>query len=326
MGRQSKLVLERPRSVWEMLVATFELYRRVPFFFLILAAIVVVPYEIIVLVITGKGPLALGQMAFIPRQLLVAIDSFLVTPLVSALHVHAAREVGDGGHPKLLPTLRRSLPTLPVVAIAAGVSSIAITAGGFALAVPGLILWSIWAVVAQTAALEGGSWIDALRRSANLTRGYRWHALGLLFAAALIAGVPWLPAWLPLRHTPTTPVLFVIGTAAQVLLRSFEALITAVLYFDLRARPRGGEELIVVRPQDSEVPGSEAPSGAGDPLTPGAYTDQNRPPGWYIVPADPKRMGYWASGSKPAWSQRTVKTPRQTLVEWEELTSRREEG
>jgi uncharacterized membrane protein (DUF485 family) len=94
VDRQSKLELERPRSIWEMLVATFELYRRVPFFFLILAAIVVVPYEVIVLVITGKGPLALGQMGFVPRQLLVAIDSFLVTPLVSALHVHAAREVG----------------------------------------------------------------------------------------------------------------------------------------------------------------------------------------------------------------------------------------
>jgi hypothetical protein len=214
---------------------------------------------------------------------------------------------------------------MPVVAIAAGVSSIAIVAGGFALAVPGLILWSIWAVVAQTAALEGGSWIDALRRSATLTRGYRWHALGLLLLAALIAGVPWVAAGLPLRHTPTTGALFVIGTGAQVLFRSFEALITAVLYFDLRARPRGGAELIVVRPQDLEVPTSEAPSGAGDPLTPAAYTDQNRPPGWYVVPADPKRMSYWAGGSKPAWSQQTAKTPKQTLVEWEELTSRREE-
>lgn len=325
MDGQPILEIERPRSAWEMLVATFELYRRVPFFFLMLAVVVVVPFEAIVLVITGKGPFAVGQLAFVPRQLLVVINSFLVTPLISALHVHAVREVSDGGRPKLFPTLRRSLPTLPVVAIAAGVSSIAITAGSFALAVPGLILWSIWAVVAQTAALEGGSWIDALRRSANLTRGYRWHALGLLFVAALIAGVPWLAASLPLRNTPTTGVLFVVGTAAQVLLRSFEALIAAVLYFDLKARPRGGAELIVVRPQDSEVPGAEAPSGAGDPLTPGAYTDQNRPPGWYIVPADPKRMSYWVGGSKPGWSQRTAKTPRQTLIEWEELTSRREE-
>ena len=138
--------------------------------------------------------------------------------------------------------------------------------------------------------------------------------------------MPWAAAWLPLRHTPTTGALFILGTAGQVLLRSFEALVTAVLYFDLKARPRGGAEPIVIQPQDSEVPGSEAPSGNGDPLTPGAYTDQNRPPGWYVIPADPKRMSYWADGSKPAWSQQTAKTPRQTLVEWEELNSRQEEG
>jgi hypothetical protein len=100
------LELDLPRSIREMLVVAFELYRRVPGLFLVFAAILVVPYEVIVLVITGKGPFALGQIAFIPRQLIVVIESFLVTPLVSALHIHAVREVGDGGRPRLLPTLR----------------------------------------------------------------------------------------------------------------------------------------------------------------------------------------------------------------------------
>jgi hypothetical protein len=310
MDRQSKLVLERPHSVWEMLVATFEVYRRVPFFFLILAATVVVPYEAIVLVITGKGPLAVGQMAFVPRQLLVAIDSFLVTPLVSALHVHAAREVGDGGQPKLFPTLRRSLPTLPVVAIAAGVSSIAITAGSFVL-VPGLILAAMWAVVAQAAALERGGWTDALRRSVDLTRGYRWHALGLIFVAALVAGVPWVPAWLAFRHTTTTGVLFLTGTAAQVLLRSFEALITALLYFDLTARSREGAKASASGPKPPRIP--------GDPLTPDGYTDEDRPRGWYVDLENPGHMRYWLADGAGVWSDRTAKTPNQTFEEWRKV-------
>jgi hypothetical protein len=322
---QSKLVLDHPRSVWKLLATTFELYRRVPVFFLVLAAIIVVPYEVIVLAVTGNGPFAQGHMAFVPRQLLLAIDSFLVTPLISALHVRAVREVGDGGQPRLLPTLRRSLPTLPVVVVAAGVSSVAITIGTFALAVPGLILWAIWAVVAQTAALERGSWIEALRRSADLTRGHRWHALGLVFVAALIAGVPWLPLVFAFGHTTTTGASFLAGTALQVLLRSFEALITALLYFDLKARPRGGAHHIGVPEWDPNVPVSEAPSGTGDPLTPDAYTDADRPRGWYIDLESPRRMRYWAAGDKPAWSQRTAKMPKQTLVEWEELNARREE-
>jgi hypothetical protein len=315
---QPILEIERPRSAWEMLAATFELYRRVPLFFLMLAAIVVVPFEVIVLVITSKGPFAVGQLAFVPRQLLVVSNSFLVTPLISALHVHAVREVGEGGRPRLLPTLRRSLPTLPVVIIAAGVSSVAITAGFLALAVPGLILWSIWAVVAQTAALEGGNLTDAMRRSADLTRGHRRHALGLLFVAGLIAGVPWAPLFFLFRHTSTTGTSFVVGTALQVLLRSFEALITAVLYFDLTGRAKYVPAEPVPAVVASTASAREVPQ-TGDPITPEAYTDENRPQGWYVDPEDPGRMRYWLGDGAGAWSRRTAKTPKKTLAEWRKL-------
>ncbi len=321
MERQSKLELDRPRSIWELLVATAVLYRRVPVLFLVFAAIVVVPYEVIVLAVTGKGPYA--HMAFLPSQLLTAIEAFLVTPLISALHVHAVREVGEGGRPRLLPTFRQSLPNLPVVAIAAGLSSIAIILGSF-IVIPGAILLAMWAVVAQTAALERGSWIDALRRSAELTRGYRWHSFGLVFVAVLIVGVPSIPLSITLRHSSTTAGTFLAATAFQVLLHSFEALTTALLYFDLKARPRGGEHQRVPE-GDPNVPVSEAPTGTGDPLTPFAYTDANRPRGWYIDPEQPRRMRYWAAGAKPVWSQRSAKTPSQTLVEWERFREGRDE-
>jgi hypothetical protein len=36
-------------------------------------------------------------------------------------------------------------------------------------------------------------------------------------------------------------------------------------------------------------------------------------------------MRYWAAGSKPVWSQRTAKTPGQTLAAWHELGERRED-
>jgi hypothetical protein len=323
MAGQSDLELDRPRSIWQMIVDSLALYLRFPVLFLVLAAVAVVPYELVVLITSGKGPFEVGQMGFVPRQLLLAADSFLVTPLVSALHVHAVREVGDGDRPRLVSTFRRSLPTLPVVVIAAGISSVAITLGGLAFAVPGLILWSMWAVVAQTAALDGGGWIDALRRSAGLTRGYRRHALGLIFAAGLLAAVPFLPLWFAFRHTSTTAISFIGGTALQVALRSFEALVTALLYFDLKARPRGGEQVPRSPESDPDVPVSEAPTDTGDPLTPDGYTDLTRPRGWYIDPENPSRMRYWAAGSRPVWSRRTAKTPKQTFEEWQALSERR---
>jgi hypothetical protein len=309
--------LNRPRSIWELLVAAFELYRRVPVLFLVLAAIVVIPYEVIVLAVTHKGPLAQGQMAFLPRQLLLGIDSFLITPLISALHVHAVREVGDGGRPTVASAVRQSLPTLPTVAIAAGVSSVAITIGSLVL-VPGLILMAIWPVVAQAAALERGSWIDALRRSAELTRGYRWHALGLVFVAALIAGVPWFPAWIAFRHSTTTGVSFAFGTAAQVLFRSFEALITALLYFDLKARLGIVPKASPVRYEPRSTSGRTVPP-TGYPLDPDSWSDEERPAGWYIDPGAPEKMHYWVADGAGLWSMRTAKTPKATLAEWKGL-------
>jgi hypothetical protein len=318
MDGQPILELNRSRSIQELVVSAFSLYWRVPVLFLVLAAIVVIPYEVIVLAISHKGPLALGQMAFVPRQLILVIDSFLVTPLISALHVHAVREVGEGGQPGVRSTVRRSLPRLPVVAIAAGVSSLAITVGSFVV-VPGLILMAMWAVVAQAAALEHGSWIDALRRSVDLTRGYRWHALGLVLVAALIPGVPWLAAALALKHTETTVALFLLGTAAQVLLRSFEALITALLYFDLKARlgivPAAGP----VRYEPRSSSGRTIPP-TGHPLDPDSWSDENRPAGWYIDPGNPEKMHYWLADNAGVWSQRTAKTPKATLSEWRALT------
>ncbi len=310
------LELNRSRSIGEMLKAAVSLYLRIPALFLALAAIVVVPYQLIVLLITHAGPLALGQLAFLPRQLIIVTESFLVTPLVSALHVHAVREVGEGGRPGLLSTIRRSMPRLLVVTVAAGLSSVAITVGTFVL-VPGLFLLAMWAVVAQAAALERGSWIDAFRRSVDLTRGYRWHALGLIIAAAMIAGVPQLLLQLAFRHTTTTVALFFAGTLGQVLVRSFEALVTALLYFDLGARvhePRNAR-----RPTATRALEPKAPRVAGDPLTPDGYTDEDRPQGWYIDLDDPGSMRYWLADGAGAWSERTAKTPKATLAEWRRL-------
>jgi hypothetical protein len=47
--------MSAPRSAPRLLVGTFELYRRYPLLFLVLAAGVIVPYELIALAATGTG-------------------------------------------------------------------------------------------------------------------------------------------------------------------------------------------------------------------------------------------------------------------------------
>ena len=201
--------------------------------------------------------------------------------------------------------------------------SVAILIGYLALFVPGALLTAEWAVVAQTAALEGGGWKDPLRRSSNFTRDHRWHSFGLLFVASMITFIPSFGLGSIFGHSSTTVASFLVGTALQVLLRSFAALTAALLYFDLKARPHGQARGSGLPEWGPNVPASEAPIGTGDPLTPDGYTDADRPRGWYIDPENPGRMRYWAAGNQPVWSRRTAKTPKQTFEEWQVLRERR---
>jgi hypothetical protein len=310
MAGRTNLDLDRPRSIWEMLTAAFALYSRLPILFLAFAAIVVVPYELIVLAIAGNGPFTQSHLGFFGSKVFLLANSFIVTPLISALHVQAVREVGEGGRPTFAATFRKSLPRLPVVAVATGISGVAIGLGGLAFIIPGVFFVVIWPVVAQAAALEDGGPIDALRRSFVLTRGNRWHAFGLVICAGLVAGVAEIPFFFAFRHSSTTAGTFVGGTALEVILRSFEALVTGLLYFDLVARSRGMLEM-----------GSATPraSATGNPLDPNSWSDEDRPAGWYVNPQSPKRMRYWMTNGPGTgvWSGRSTKTPGQIHHEWE---------
>lgn len=372
MDGQAAIDLERPRSIPQLIGASFDLYFRVPILFVLLAAVVVVPWELVRLLITGAGPLGRVHESFLEGQLLTLPDYFLITPLVSALHVHAVREVGEGRRPGFVSTFRRSLPALPVVALATGVTWLGVTVGLFALVVPGFILLARWAVVSQSAALDGGSWTDAIRRSTDLTSGHRSHAFWTLIAGWAVLGVPWFFLWKAVSHDTTTVASFVGGTAVEVVMRSFEAVVGAVLYFDLKGRaavvPQSRTPLKVTandRPTgwyvDPSQPtrmrywsgdgtwsahtaktpkamlreweeqggaGPQVPEVAkdehtGHSLDPGVYSDEGRPPGWYVDPDKPWRMRYWRTGEHEGWSKETTKTPKKALDGWRDLRWRR---
>jgi hypothetical protein len=325
MGGRTNLDLDRPGSISQMLTAAFALYWRLPILFLAFAAIVVIPYELIVLAIAGNGPFTQSHLGFFGSKAFLLANSFIVTPLISALHVRAVREVGEGGSPTFVATFRNSLPRLPVVAVAAGISGVTIGLGGLAFLIPGLFLMAIWPVVAQAAALEGGGPIDALRRSFVLTRGYRWHALGLVICAGLVAGVAEIPFFFAFRHSSTTAGTFVGGTALEVILRSFEALVTALLYFDLVARSRYGPPAPGDAPEPAGVMATVVANG--HPLDPNSWSDEDRPAGWYVNPLSPQRMRYWMTNGPGTgvWSGRSTKTPGEIHHEWEKLRQDAEE-
>jgi hypothetical protein len=308
-----EIQIERPRDVFEIIEVTFKLYRRYPALWFVLAAGVVVPYEVIVLILTGAGPFAQGHAGTVAYLVLTITDSFLVGPLISALHVHGVRDVRDGKRPEPADVARRSLLVLPVVSAAVIIALLGATAALFAFIVPGILLYLRWSVAAQAAALEDGGWIDALRLSRKLTHRNYWHIIGVFFLSALIVGVPFALVGIAFGHTHTTAASFLAGTVLRIVASSFSALATAILYFDLVARSKQPRATLdrLPSPTVPQVPPK------GHPLDPMSWSDQDRPAGWYMDTENPKRMRFWPADGHGVWSTRTAKTPKETLAEWE---------
>ena len=255
----------------------------------------------------------------------MTVEIAVIGPLISALHVHAVRDVRDGESPRIGSVARRSVIVLPVVSAAVIISFLGSVAGLIALIVPGVLLWLRWAVVAQAAALEEGGWMDALRRSSDLTRGNYWHVFWLQFLTLAISFVPGFLVGRAFGHSNTTVASFVVDTALQVVLYSFTALATALLYFDLTARERTEALAAVSVGAREDASAAQAARPTGHRLDPDSWSDEDRPAGWYVDPGSPRRMRYWAADGTPTWSNRTTKTPKQIQAEWESLRRKSEE-
>jgi hypothetical protein len=197
----------------------------------------VAPYELVVLAAIGHSPFA-AQMGNVSAALILTLIDFVVVgPLISALYIHAVRAVADRQRPEPRQVVLRGLRVLPNVAAAQIVATIGIAIGFLALVIPGVLLLIRWAVVAQAAAIENENWIEALRRSGQLTAHNYLHVLGVLLLTGLIA-VGLRNLGLAVLGSRTNASAVAVGIVVETVARSFVALCTAVLFFDLLARAR----------------------------------------------------------------------------------------
>src|SRR5437867_1865349 len=75
---------------------------------------------------------------------------------------------------------------------------------------------------------------EALKRSWNLVRGHFWHALVVILIAAILTGI--VQGILAAIGGHNWFVRWIFSAIAQILTSPFSALVTVLLYLDLRAR------------------------------------------------------------------------------------------
>ena len=122
-------------------------------------------------------------------------------------------------------------------------SSLLIFAGYIAIAIPGLIIYTVLWLVVPVTVVERPGIINSLRRSRALTKDYRWQIFGvILILAAADAGSLWLIETVAAPSVATIGSLlpyFFISLGATSTVTAFEAVVTTVTYYKLRAAKEG---------------------------------------------------------------------------------------
>lgn len=251
--------LTRNRSATEIVRSTLSLYGDYPWLCLILAFVVMAPWDLAKLAVTGIGPLGDARhVGFLERESLDLLDLLLISPLISVMHVQAVVAIGDAQRPQLGAVASKGLQVLPVVGMAALIAGVGVEIGLFALVIPGIVLWIRLSVVPQAAAIERNGVREALRSNWRLTRDHGSHIFGLLIVFGILGvGVAvGVRALDPGASTSAGDVA--LGIVVNTIIASFTALATALLYFDLLSRWEPTRALhAAVSPSSLPADGSE---------------------------------------------------------------------
>lgn len=163
------------------------------------------------------------------------VVSLAVGTLYQGMVVRLVQDVQDGRRDSSIGDLMRSV--LPVLGplIGAGIlAGLGIGAGFVLLIVPGLILLTMWAVIAPVIVVERRGVFDAFGRSRQLVKGQGWPVFGTVVVAYLIAFAAEIVFVAIANAIADGPLLRIVFSAlASTLAAPVGALVAAVLYFRL---------------------------------------------------------------------------------------------
>jgi hypothetical protein len=174
--------------------------------------------------------------SFVLFPLSIAV-SVIAATLYQGMVVSLVRDVQDGRRDSSAGDLiNQAMPVIGPLILAGLISGIGIGIGLILLIVPGLILLTIWAVIAPLIVVERSGVIDAFKRSREMVRGNGWEVFGVVVVAFLIAFVVGLVfGVIGNAISSGTATRIVFNVISSTLTAPITALTAAVLYYRLLA-------------------------------------------------------------------------------------------
>ncbi|HEX5713504.1 MAG TPA: hypothetical protein VFX85_09350 [Solirubrobacterales bacterium] len=150
--------------------------------------------------------------------------------------VNLVRDVQDGRRDFSAGELLSQASPFILPLIGAGIlAGLGIAIGFFLLIVPGLILLTIWSVIAPVIVIEKSGVIASFGRSRELVRGNGWPVFGVIVIAFLIVFVAAIVFTLIGAAIADGPLMRIVFSAlASTITAPISALVASVLYFRLR--------------------------------------------------------------------------------------------
>ena len=193
-------------------------------------------------------PLAFGIFLIVAIITALLSGSFLLSliaigvgviagTLYQGMVVSLVRDVQDGTRDSSVGQLVEETRPVLLPLIGAGIlAGIGITIGTFLFIIPGLILLTIWAVIAPVIVVERSGAIDAFGRSRALVKGNGWPVFGVIVVVFLITAIAtFVFRAIGVGISDSFAMLALFSLIASTLTAPINALAASTIYFRLIA-------------------------------------------------------------------------------------------
>jgi hypothetical protein len=252
----------RPRSPSEIVDASFQILRAHYLKFVMCAAIAYVPLLIFRLVVVGdpRAALASGDpqqlQGFGSMYLLTLLVSILAYSLMGAVLVSCTAQAYMGESVDIGIALRRMGTKLPSVLGATILSSLMLGLALILFLFPAMYVGALVFAVIPAIILEDASVAAAFGRSAELSRGRKWHILNTLGLAILIYFVIFFGVTALAAFIGSFIVQSLAGTLVSVCVYPVVAITNVLLYYDARIQREG----LDIELMAEALPSTDAPA------------------------------------------------------------------
>jgi hypothetical protein len=239
-----------PRGLGEILSAAWDIYMKNAAQLITIVAIVVVPLELISFLVSrvalgakkhtaevfGRTITVTETRSFfvvLLGLLVAAAIGIIISAILQAALFRGAAQATIGDPVDVRTSYQWGLKRFGSVLLVSFLVAVTVVIGFVLLIIPGFLFLGMFAVSVPVVVVEGARGTDAMRRSWELVKGHFWHVLGVVVVTAIITG---LVSSLIGAIGGRTIVGLIFDLIARIITAPFTALVTVLLYLDVRAR------------------------------------------------------------------------------------------